>query len=78
MWATEQWKMVIPPFLTCEAVITEACFLLQDMYKSEDAVIALIHRKIIEIPFQLSADSQAVRALMKRYQNIPMSLWIKP
>ena len=26
-WAQEQWAQVTPPFLTCEAVITEACFL---------------------------------------------------
>jgi predicted nucleic acid-binding protein len=45
LWATEQWKMVTPPFLTCEAVITEACFLLQDVYEGEDAVMSLIQRK---------------------------------
>ena len=31
-WTIEEWKMIEPPLLTCEAVITEACFLLQDVY----------------------------------------------
>ncbi len=60
LWATEQWKMVAPPFFTCEAVITEACFLLQDVYEGEDAVMAY--------------ESETVRALMRQYQNVPMSL----
>ncbi|MEO8893836.1 MAG: pilus assembly protein, partial [Coleofasciculaceae cyanobacterium] len=41
-WALEQWKMVNPPLLTCEAVLTEACFLLQDVYGGEDAVMGLV------------------------------------
>lgn len=73
-WAIEQWKMIDPPFLTCEAAIAEACFLLQDVYEGEDAVMNLIAQKIIQIPFQLNEHSQAIRELMKRYQNVPMSL----
>lgn len=37
-WAIEQWKMIEPPLLTCEGVITETCFLLQDVYEGEEAV----------------------------------------
>lgn len=78
LWATEQWKMVKPPFLTCEAVITEACFLLQDVYEGEDAVMSLIQRQTIQIPFQLANESETVRALMRQYQNVPMSLADSP
>ena len=73
-WAIEQWKAVEPPLLTCEAVITEACFLLQDVYEGEDAVIRLISSKTIEIPFHLSEEIANIQMLMKRYQNVPMSL----
>ena len=60
--------------MTCEAVITEACFLLQDVYEGEDAVMALLDRQIIQIPFQISNESPNIRLLMKQYQNVPMSL----
>jgi predicted nucleic acid-binding protein len=73
-WVIEQWKKVITPLLTCEAVITEACFLLQDVYEGEDAVIALLDRQIIQIPFQISNEIPNIRLLMKQYQNVPMSL----
>lgn len=73
-WTKEQWKKIELPLLTCEAVITEACFLLQDVYEGEEAVMNLISQKIILIPFQLNDDSEAIRELMKRYQNVPMSL----
>ncbi|MCM0592955.1 MAG: hypothetical protein KA716_23235 [Gloeotrichia echinulata DEX184] len=53
--------------MTCEAVITEACFLLQDVYKGEDAVIKLINRKTIEIPFHLSEETADIQMLMTRY-----------
>jgi predicted nucleic acid-binding protein len=70
LWATEQWKIITPPFLTCEAVITEACFLLQDVYEGEDAVMSLIQRKTMKIPFQLTNEIQTVRALMRKYKNV--------
>ncbi len=73
-WAIEQWKIIEPHLLTCEGVITETCFLLQDVYKGQDAVINLISRKIIQIPFQLNDDSETIRQLLQRYQNVPMSL----
>lgn len=41
-WATEEWGKIEQPLLTCEAVLTEACFLLQDIYGGEAAVIPVI------------------------------------
>ena len=73
-WALNQWKMIHPPLLTCEAVITETCFLLQDVYGGEDAVLGLVSSDNIQIPFQISDEIGTVRELMKRYQNVPMSL----
>lgn len=31
-----------PPFLTCEAVITETCFLLRNLYAGEDKLMGLL------------------------------------
>jgi hypothetical protein len=61
------------PFLTCEAVITEVCFLLQNVYGGEDAVMGSVKSKKIVIPFQFSEEVDAIRDLMQRYQSVPMS-----
>lgn len=38
-WAKTEWALISPPLLTCEAVITEACFLLQTLYGGAEAVL---------------------------------------
>lgn len=61
-------------YLTCEAVVTEACFLLQNVYGGEAAVISFVQKGIIHLPFRLSEEAGAVEDLMLRYQSVPMSL----
>jgi plasmid maintenance system antidote protein VapI len=39
-----------PPLLTCEAVISEACFLLRNVYGGQDAVINLVRNGVIKVP----------------------------
>lgn len=46
-WATQATANLSYPFFSCEAVITEACFLLQNVYGSEDAVMGLVMSKKI-------------------------------
>ena len=72
-WAIEVWKKIPIPLLTCEAVITEACFLLQNVYGGEDAIIALVERGTIQIDFRLNDEVKIIRDLMQRYQSVPMS-----
>ncbi|WP_193198156.1 type II toxin-antitoxin system VapC family toxin [Nostoc sp. MG11] len=73
-WVTNQFKQIEPPLLTCEAVITEACFLLQNVYGGEAAVISFLQKGIIHPPFRLNEEVFAVEELMQRYQSVPMSL----
>ena len=40
-WTTEQWADLEPPVLTCEPVLTEACFLLRELSGGPDAVRSL-------------------------------------
>ena len=68
------WKAVGLPALTCEAVLTEATFLLQRDQLQPDALYELLHCGALKIGIALSEHSQDIRALMKRYRNIPMSL----
>ena len=73
-WVREQWEQLSPPMLTCEAVITEAAFLLQRQRKSRAALFELIRRGVVRMDFALMEELTAVAALVGRYGNIPMSL----
>ena len=63
-----------PPFVTCEAVLSEACFLLRSYPAGIEAVLALVEKGLVEIPFRLASEASAARRLMVRYANLPMSL----
>ncbi len=73
-WATSEWGFIELPMFTCEAVITEACFLLRGVYGGEEAVISLVNRGVVQIPFRLSEEVAAIEELLKRYQSVPMSV----
>jgi predicted nucleic acid-binding protein len=71
-WAVEQWSKIYPPVLTCEAVISETCFLLRRVHLIE-AVFGTIETQAIAIDFNLQKEAFDVRQLMKRYESVPMS-----
>ncbi len=62
------------PFLTCEAVITETCFLLSRNAQSHQSVFALLERGAMNLSFNLAEEFQSISMLMTRYQTVPMSL----
>ena len=43
-WAKTQWAQIVPPLLTCEAVLAEACFLVQHLEGGPAAVLDLAQR----------------------------------
>ncbi len=73
-WTTTQWANIEPPLLTCEAVISEACFLLRNVYGGREAVINLVKNRVINIPFKLDEEAVIIGELVKTYQSVPMSL----
>lgn len=74
-WAREQWARVEPPFLTCEAVIAEACFLAHRLGSgAPEAVVSLVARGVLEVSFRLADEAAAVARMMKKYDDVPMSL----
>ena len=73
-WATAELSHIAPPLLTCEAVISEACFLLRTLQNASDAVLNLIEQGLIQTPFHLQEATTSVKRLMVRYANVPMSL----
>jgi predicted nucleic acid-binding protein len=68
------WAEIDPPFLTCESVLAEACYLLRSYPKANAAVMELLRRGLIRIPFHIAEHAEPVAMLMKKYQKVPMSL----
>ncbi len=73
-WAVTQFSVLTPPFLTCESVISEVCFLLRNTEKGIQNIFKLLERDLIQIPFELEPEVETVMHLMNKYRNIPMSL----
>ena len=72
-WATLQWSQIDPPLLTCEAVLSEACFLLGSLGGGKIAVLELVQRRILHIPFSLVEHTNQIFWLLQKYSNVPMS-----
>ncbi|MEX1326125.1 MAG: PIN domain-containing protein [Desulfobacterales bacterium] len=73
-WTAAQWNQIAAPMLTCEAVVSETCFLLSGIKSGSDRVIQLIQRKILRISFHLEEHIDPVNKLLIKYQSVPMSL----
>ncbi len=73
-WAKGNIAQVEPPLLTCEPIITEACFLLRHTYPGQEAVLALIDRGVVQISLALGEEYARIRELVNKYRSVPMSL----
>ena len=73
-WAKLQWQEIEPPLLTCEPVIAEACFLLQNIYGGQEAIMSLIETEVIQISFCLKTEIEQIKTLLLSYRSVPMSL----
>lgn len=73
-WVREVLDTVEPPIITCEAVVSEACFLLGRLDGGQDAVLELLASDVVKIDFQMLPEIAAVRRLMRTFANVPMSL----
>jgi predicted nucleic acid-binding protein len=73
-WTAAQWNQIAAPMLTCEAVVSETCFLLSGIKSGSNRVMQLIQRKILRISFHLEEHIDPVNKLLIKYQSVPMSL----
>lgn len=73
-WAVSSLQESKYPVLTCEAVLTEACFLLQRIQSGREKVLQLVKQGYIKISFCLSDEIEPIESLMQHYQSVPMSL----
>lgn len=73
-WVTKVMDAIEPPMFTCDPVLSEACFLLQAHEGGPDAVLELVARGLVRSDFHVTAELESLRALMKKFVNVPMSL----
>ena len=73
-WAREEAARLPVPFLTSEAVLTEAAFLLARDGFDADELFAMTESGILLVSLDFNAERKHLRALMRTYRNIPMSL----
>ena len=66
-WAAQQFPQLAAPALTCEAVVSEACFLLRDTRGARGQLMAWIRSGGLEVVPMLPAETDPVAALLKRF-----------
>jgi uncharacterized protein len=72
-WALAQIKQVPGPLLTCDAVLSEACFLLRETRDGVKNLMGLLRQGAVRPVFGLEDETHAVADLIERYLSIPMS-----
>jgi uncharacterized protein len=73
-WVADQMAALNPPLVTCEPVLTEACFLIQRAGGRPVDLIRKVAQRSLEIGIDLEEDAAGVESLMQRYADTPMSL----
>lgn len=73
-WAVERWKALSDPLWTCEAVLSEAVFLLQADESDAEPVLRLLERDIVVLEFTMQDHRADVARLLRKYADQRMSL----
>ena len=73
-WVTSQMQRLRAPLVTCEAVLTEAAFLMSRAGVDSSIVPQLVTRGFVTIAKLFDDDAAQIVRLMARYRNVPMSL----
>ena len=73
-WAQERAKRLPQPFQTSEPVLTEAAFVLARDGFDADELFALAEAGAVRVGLRFEDERAALRELMARYRDLPMSL----
>jgi len=73
-WVVEQFQRLTAPFLTCEAVLTEAFFLVRKLPLGTAKFFTLLNSGLLDVDFSIIAEGAALEKLVQRYADVPMSL----
>lgn len=73
-WVVDQMTTLYPPLITCEPVLTEACFLIHRAGGHAADLIRKLDQGSLEVAIDVEEEAPSVEALLRRYQDTPMSL----
>jgi predicted nucleic acid-binding protein len=73
-WVADRIEQIDAPLLVCEPVLAETMYLLARYSKAQDAVFELIENGALRIAFRIGEHSGALRKLLRKYEDAPMSL----
>ena len=72
-WTRAQLESLPAPLVTCEAVLSEAFFLLQRVRGGGARLAALVDRGVLDIRFDFQDEREATLRLLLKYADTPMS-----
>ena len=73
-WARRIWDRLEPPLLTCEAVLSEAQFLVARFGGDPRAVLEFVQRGALRVAFGVQNEVKRLLELQQAYRSLPMSL----
>ncbi len=73
-WAVEIFATLSPPLVTCEPVLTEACFLYAREGGDPGRLLAAVAAGHIRVGLAVEQEARALSALLDKYSDAPMSL----
>jgi len=73
-WAIERIEELEAPLLVCQPVLAETMCLLGGHAKAQDALWGLMANGALDAAFQIDEHVGALRRLMHKYRDTPMSL----
>jgi uncharacterized protein len=70
-WAAAQAPLLPPPWMTCEAVLSETAHLLGG--RGTKSLASLLRRGALVCGYRFADDMDAVLKLLEKYADVPMS-----
>lgn len=73
-WAIEKLRSVAVPLYTCEAVLSETWFLTRTHHSAWPTITNWLRAGYLQVPFSMKDHTPSVISLIKKYQDLPMSV----
>lgn len=73
-WVVDRVEELEPPLLVCEAVLTEAAYLLAPYSTGRDVLFELLQNGALSLAFRIEEHIGTLRGMLAKYSDTPMSL----